>query len=138
MIAGYFVPIDADECRRLLAENSIGRVAWASSKGMQVLPVNYTFVGDGVVFTVAPGTILEELAKPTPVAFEVDDLDAGTATGWSVLAQGQTTPFTGDRTSLTSLPWVPGHQEIAVAIQIGLVTGRSVSADSDGEPCHAF
>lgn len=138
VIAGYFVPIDADECLRLLAQSTIGRVAWASSQGMQVLPVNYTLLGDAIAFTVAPDTILEELARPTRVAFEVDDLDASTATGWSVLVQGETAPFTGDRDALTRLPWVPGHQEIAIAIKIDVATGRSVSADSDGEPCHAF
>ncbi len=130
MIPGYFVTIDADECLRLLGEGTIGRVAWASARGLQVLPVSYTLVGDAVVFTVAEGTILGELAQPTDVAFEVDDLDTETATGWSVLAQGVTTPFAGDRAALKSLPWVPGHQDVPVAIELKFLAGRSVSADS--------
>ena len=129
MIPGYFVTIDADEALRLLGEGSIGRVAWASSRGLQVLPVSYTLVGDAIVFTVKEGTILGELSQPVPVAFQVDDLEAETGTGWSVLAQGTTTPFAGDRAALTSLPWVPGHQELPIAIEISVIGGRSVSAE---------
>ncbi|QIK73405.1 pyridoxamine 5'-phosphate oxidase family protein [Propioniciclava coleopterorum] len=131
MIPGYFVTIDADECLRLLGEGTIGRVAWVSSRGLQVLPVSYTLVGDAVVFTVAEGTILGELSRPTKVAFEVDDLDTQTATGWSVLAQGETTPFAGDKEALKSLPWVPGHQDIPIAVELSFLAGRSVSAESD-------
>ncbi|HRL49646.1 MAG TPA: pyridoxamine 5'-phosphate oxidase family protein [Propioniciclava sp.] len=130
MIPGYFVTIDADECLRLLGEGSIGRVAWASSRGLQVLPVSYTLIGNAVVFTIAEGTILGELTEPVDVAFEVDDLELSTSTGWSVMAQGRTTAFAGDLEALRSLPWVAGHKDVPVAIELGFLAGRSVSADA--------
>lgn len=130
MIPGYFVTIEADECLRLLGEGSIGRVAWASSRGLQVLPVSYTLVGKAVLFTIAEGTILDELTQPVDVAFEVDDLDVSTSTGWSVMAQGRTAPFAGDPDALRSLPWVPGHNDVPVAVELGFLAGRSVSAET--------
>ena len=61
------------------------------------------------------------------VAFQVDDLDGQTATGWSVLVQGTTGPWAGEVPVLS--PWAPGRREVAVAIEPTSWSGRSVSAD---------
>lgn len=125
---GYIMTIEPDECRRLLEEAVVGRVSWASpTRGIQVLPVNYLLENDQIVFRVDPRSVLAELATPTDVAFEVDDLDADTATGWSVLAQGRTTSF-GGGTPETS-PWAPGEREVAIAIAVSALSGRSVSRE---------
>ncbi len=106
----------------------VGRVSWVSEDGrLQVLPVNYGLVDDRIVFRVAQGTILEELATPRAVAFQVDDLDGQTATGWSVLVQGRTGPWSGEVPVIS--PWAPGRREVAVAIEPTSWSGRSVSAD---------
>lgn len=106
----------------------VGRVSWVSEDGrLQVLPVNYGLVDDRIVFRVAQGTVLEELATPRAVAFQVDDLDGQTATGWSVLVQGTTGPWAGEVPVLS--PWAPGRREVAVAIEPTSWSGRSVSAD---------
>lgn len=124
--------IDPDECRRLLAAAVVGRVAWVSrAAGLQVLPVNYALADGRIVFTVAQESVLSELSQPVDVAFQVDDLDPTTATGWSILVQGRTVAFDGDAVSLRALPWAPGSREVAVAIEPGSVSGRSVSADED-------
>lgn len=120
--------IEPDECRRLLAEAVVGRVSWVSpTRGIQVLPVNYELDGDRVLFRVSSRSVLAELAAPTEVAFEVDDLDADTATGWSVLGQGRSAAFDGG-TPDTS-PWAPGDRETAIAIDLRTVSGRSVSRE---------
>lgn len=125
---GYFVTIDSDECRRLISDAVVGRVSWVSEEdGIQVLPVNYAMVGDRIVFRVAEGSVLEQLAEPVEVAFQVDDLDPETATGWAVLVHGRSGPWSGDVPGLA--PWAPGRREVTVAIEPISWSGRSVSAD---------
>lgn len=127
---GYFVTIDADECRRLLGDASVGRVSWVSQAGgIQVLPVTYGLIGDTIVFRVAEGSILEELTQPVEVAFQVDDLDGGTATGWAVLVHGTSGAWSGEIP--VGRPWAPGRRELAVAIEARSWSGRSVSADEE-------
>lgn len=127
---GYIVTIDPDECRRLLGDSVVGRVSWVSNKqGIQILPVNYSLVGDRIVFRVAEGGVLEELTKPVEVAFQVDDLDPDTATGWAVLVQGTSGPWSGEVPELS--PWAPGYRDLAVAIEPKRWSGRSVSADDE-------
>ncbi len=125
---GYFVTIDSDECRRLLGDAIVGRVSWVSEEdGLQVLPVNYALVGDRIVFRVAEGSILEELTQPVEVAFQVDDLDGETATGWAVLVHGTSGAWSDDVPVRT--PWAPGRRDVAVAIEPSSWSGRSVSAE---------
>ncbi|MFT3875010.1 MAG: pyridoxamine 5'-phosphate oxidase family protein [Propioniciclava sp.] len=120
--------IEPDECRRLLAEAVVGRVSWVSpTRGIQVLPVNYLLEEELIVFRVHPASVLAELASPTEVAFEVDDLDAQTATGWSVLAQGRTATLAGELPETS--PWAPGDREVAIAIEVSQLSGRSVSRE---------
>ena len=127
---GYFVTIDPDECRRLLGDASVGRVSWASkADGIQVLPVTYGLIGDTIVFRVAEGSILEELTQPVEVAFQVDDLDGETATGWAVLVHGTAGAWSGEVP--VRRPWAPGRRELAVGIQATRWSGRSVSADEE-------
>ena len=125
---GYIVTIDPDECRRLLGDAVVGRVCWVSkTQGIQVLPVNFVLVEDRIVFHVAEGSILQELTRPVEVAFQVDDLDKETATGWAVLVQGTADRWTGAVPELEA--WAPGYRELTVAIEPRHWSGRSVSAD---------
>lgn len=125
---GYFVTIDPDECRRLIGDAVVGRVSWVSrERGIQVLPVNYAVVGDRIVFQVAEGSILEELAEPQEASFQVDDLDPVTATGWAVLARGRTAPWAGEVPAMVR--WAPGRRDLAVALEVEHWSGRSVSAE---------
>lgn len=125
---GYFVTIDPDECRRLIGDAVVGRVSWLSkSRGLQVLPVNFVLVNDRIVFRVAQGSVLEELTQPVEVAFQVDDLDGATATGWAVLVQGTTASWDGDLRAISA--WAPGERDLGVAITPTAWSGRSVSAE---------
>ncbi|WP_300078176.1 pyridoxamine 5'-phosphate oxidase family protein [Propioniciclava sp.] len=124
---GHLLPITADDCSLLLAERTIGRVAWASSQGMVVLPVTYVPTDGLIVFRVAEDTLPAELADGHEVAFEVDDIDEETGTGWSVLVRGRARAHEGRPTELPQ-PWAPGERPVLVAIEPTAVTGRSVSA----------
>ena len=50
--------LSAEECRRLIQEGGVGRVAFRSSKGLEIVPVNFQLFGDSIVFRTAPYTEL--------------------------------------------------------------------------------
>ena len=126
---GHFLTVEPEECRRLLRDATIGRVSWPSSAGLVTLPVTYGVHDDGRIgFHAAARGLLSELAaEPADVAFEVDDIDEETGTGWSVLVRGRARAHEGRPTELPQ-PWAPGERPVLVAIEPTAVTGRSVSA----------
>ena len=78
--------IDSDECRRLLAEDVIGRVAVVIGATPMILPVNYAVDGEDIVMRTMPGSRLD--IGQGHAAFEVDSFDRATQSGWSVLVTG--------------------------------------------------
>ncbi|MEO7589353.1 MAG: pyridoxamine 5'-phosphate oxidase family protein [Arachnia sp.] len=120
---GYFTALDAPECRKLLASAVVGRVAWNSPEGINVLPVNYRLIGDNVVFHTSANGPLSALLQTTRVAFQVDEFDAESAVGWTLLVRGNSAPALG----LESVSWVPDGRHVGVAISVEWVGGRVVS-----------
>lgn len=120
-------PLSPDECRRLLSGQDLGRVAWATADGIVVLPVSYALLGEQIVFRTATGTQLADLVTEQPVAFEIDDLDPETRTGWSVLVQGSSGPGDAEATPHTE-PWAPGNRPVTVTIEPMAYTGRVIAA----------
>lgn len=130
---GHFLNIDADECWRLLGPAGIGRVAWQSSRGITLLPVNYARLGPVLVLRVAHDSILAELIDTTEVAFEVDDIELSTASGWSVVVRGTSGPWHGDDPGdRLPMPWAPGQRPVLIGITPSELTGRVVSARQIG------
>ncbi len=120
----YFVELESDECRRLLAENTLGRVAWDSDDGLTVLPVNYTSDGQQILIHTSLAGAMAELATPTRVAFQVDSVDPDTRVGWSVLARGET----GPAESAESVAWAPGQRTLGIRISVARLDGRALSS----------
>lgn len=129
MDTGHFTRLSGDECGHLLRGHSVGRVSWASSKGPQVLPVNYVSSGGRIYFRTDPDSVMGELSGPMPVAFEVDDIDVTTATGWSVMVQGEALVH-DESTSDLRIPdaWAPGDRTLTIVITPSVCSGRAVSA----------
>ena len=128
---GHFTRTSGEECRLLVRGHTIGRVGWMSRRGLQVLPVTYSSDGDRIFFRTDPDSILGELAAPVQVAFEVDDIDVATATGWSVLVQGEASAYDGDLDGLRlPEPWAPGNRTLVVGITGTTYSSRAVSADT--------
>jgi uncharacterized protein len=83
------------ECFELLAGQHIGRVAIVDDQGPVVFPVNYILDRHAVVFRTDEGTKLGAARSGNRVAFEIDGVDAGTCTGWSVVVRDEATEITG-------------------------------------------
>ncbi len=81
------LPFDA--CLRLLASVPLGRVGFHADGEMVILPVNHAIDGQDVVFRTARGSKLTAAEEQGLVAFEADDYDQRTRSGWSVLVTGR-------------------------------------------------
>ena len=129
--------LDEAECLRLIARGGIGRIAYHSRFGQEVLPVNYKWHDGAVVFrTVAHSALDEDLQTGIAggdyqVAFEIDDIDVAGRQGWSVLIQGPAHHVTAaERESALAAgvePWPSGERELFVRIIPSHVTGRQIT-----------
>ncbi|NLT30395.1 MAG: pyridoxamine 5'-phosphate oxidase family protein [Propionibacterium sp.] len=125
VFAGTFEALSEAECWELLRTQNVGRVAWSGDDGLLVLPVNYVLHDDRVVFRTIDGGALAALASGRTVAFQIDDIDTETQTGWSVLARGASgVPQTHDAPD--PQPWVDDQRDLWVALTISEVSGRLV------------
>lgn len=134
------VEIEADECLRLVAHAVVGRLGFVNQEGdPTVLPVNHVVDADGVYFRTTFGAKLDlaQRLSGARVAFEVDDIDAETRTGWSVLARGSIEPVLDTVTvahldRLAHHTWADDVQRTAwVRIAIDDLTGRRIEAPTD-------
>lgn len=87
----HCLPIGEDECRRLLASRSVGRVAVSVGAMPAILPVDYAVVDGDVVFPAAVGGPLAALNGDV-IAFEVDRIDPVHGRGWTILLAGRARP----------------------------------------------
>jgi len=126
-----------DECLRLVAPGGVGRLVFAGRFDLTVLPVNYVFYDGAILFrTAQAGSTDEDLRTGIEhaeyrVAFEVDDIDAETREGWSVLLQGPAHHIDDPHERAAAVaagvePWPGGEREHFIRITPVRVTGRRI------------
>ncbi len=81
--------IGLDECLELLASRPYGRLGYLDAGSPAIVPVNHLVDGSTVVIRSLDGGKLGAAIFERPVAFELDDLDFTTRTGWSVVVRGR-------------------------------------------------
>ncbi|MBV9941608.1 MAG: pyridoxamine 5'-phosphate oxidase family protein [Solirubrobacterales bacterium] len=133
--------LSREECLGLLAENVVGRLAVSGKDTPVIRPVNYAFdePSQSVVFRTAPGSKFYTLLRQNTAAFEVDGLDHGARSGWSVIVVGATEEVTNpaDLRRLNGLdlePWAPGDKPHWVRIRAWTVSGRRVEPGGQHRP----
>ena len=77
------------ECRRLLRSTPVGRIVYTRDALPTAVPVNFALDGDDVIFRTAPGSKLDAATAGAVVAFEIDQIDVVTRSGWSLLIVGR-------------------------------------------------
>jgi nitroimidazol reductase NimA-like FMN-containing flavoprotein (pyridoxamine 5'-phosphate oxidase superfamily) len=122
-----------DESLRLLSTAMLGRIAITSSALPTVLPVNFRYDGRRILFRTGVGTKLSAATSHAVVAFEVDEIDPATETGWSVVVTGIADEVVDpdELAAATALPlvrWAPAADSRVVAISPDLVSGRRILA----------
>lgn len=125
--------LEALECYSLLQQRQIGRLAVVEGLHPLVFPVNYAVAGETIVFRTDAGTKLTRALR-APVAFEVDDVDEATHTGWSVLVKGRAemisdyeSPQVAALRELPLHPWA-GEKTNWVRIVPESISGRRINA----------
>ncbi len=121
--------LSRDECLRLLATSPIGRVIFTERALPAVRPVNFILNGDEIVIRTGEGSKLAAAVRHTVVAFEADELDYLTRTGWSVTVIGHSREVIdpAEVAMLRALPftsWAPGPRDHLICVKAELVSGR--------------
>ena len=125
---GRLTEMPAGECHDLMGSTSVGRVALVDEDGPVVLPVNYVLDGDTVLFRTSPANSIARHLDDTKVAFEVDEFDDYTQSGWSVVVRGVASFVPADELpqdeKARPCPWADGVRTLFVRVTPLSVSGR--------------
>ena len=118
------------KCRELLAAGVFGRVGVCTPEKPVILPVNYSVVGESIIFRTTPYGVVANHDWATAIAFEVDHVDYADHKGWSVLATGRGERVE-DNEELSRIkrtwdpaPWAGGSRPLYVKLAWDELTGR--------------
>jgi uncharacterized protein len=122
--------ISENECRRLLADHQVGRLAVVVGGQPAIFPVNYVFAQERIVFRTHEGVLLHHATRRR-VAFEIDGIDEAKRVGWSVLVKGSAyeitrtdDPLSEELRRLPLSPFAPGDKPHWLEIVPVEITGR--------------
>lgn len=117
--------LTADECRRLLAGNRIGRLAITVGALPSVVPVQYVLRGDELVLRTPGHHDGADGIDGQVVAFQTDDLDLDRPAAWCVSVTGTARVAPDALVDLGPVhPWF--DDGVALAIGTELVEGHRV------------
>lgn len=131
------VALTRDECLRLLATRRFGRLAFIHRAGLPlILPVNYVVDGGAVLVRSGPGPKMQAAERGDLVSFEIDDIDEGSRSGWSVIVTGKASRVRDEQRLREPLPqpWAPGPRSHVLRIPLSRVSGRWLFADEPDAP----
>jgi nitroimidazol reductase NimA-like FMN-containing flavoprotein (pyridoxamine 5'-phosphate oxidase superfamily) len=121
--------LNEQECRELLGTAVIGRIAFTEGALPAVQPVHFTLLGGYVYIPTRPGSKVAAAVANTVVAFEADDFDPRSRTGWSVTTVGPSRLLT-DESEIAALealglrPWASTTQKCYIAVRTSIWHGR--------------
>jgi nitroimidazol reductase NimA-like FMN-containing flavoprotein (pyridoxamine 5'-phosphate oxidase superfamily) len=125
------------EAIALLETQEVGRLVYTRRALPAIRPVNYAVRGGAVLIWTGSASSLGQAVRGAVVAFEADELDRGTRSGWSVSVTG-TAQLVTDEAQLARaradgpVPWAPGIKEHLIRIPLTVVTGRWLGARDAG------
>jgi len=128
---GEFTRLDRAEALRLLAGVPVGRLIFTVNAMPAIRPMNFALVDGLILLRTAADTTVARKVHDVIVAFEADELDPATSSGWSVTVTGRarlvTEPAAIARYQAVPLvPWAPGVRDQFVTITTELVEGLRV------------
>ena len=131
--------LDEATCWTRLAEHWVGRLVVAVGSQPDIFPVNYLLDDGEIVIRTAEGTKLAAAIMGGRVAFEIDEFDADTRAGWSVVVHGTAREsHTMDEAlhddELDTSPWADGAKERVLHVIPEQITGRTLGPQPTEEP----
>lgn len=123
------VELTFGECVDLLSAGLVGRLAWATSSGPRIVPLNYALHGQVLLFRTSAYSELATYGRGTEAAFEIDHLDYENQRGWSVVAYGRLQPADIDevqdwRKMWDPRPWADGQRHYYLKLPFRDLSGR--------------
>ncbi len=120
------------QCEEFLGSATFGRIGVTIGGLPVILPVNYAYIDRSVLFRTRDGAKLRAANRGTVVAFEIDDFDRVTASGWSVLVIGRASEIVegsefSDLIDASIVPSALGDRDHLVRIASELITGRRLA-----------
>lgn len=121
------------ECLALLASRPVGRIGVSAYALPAILPVTYRLLGESVVFATGVGSKSLAVSHGNVVAFEVDEIDAESRAGWSVLVVGiaheigERDPDWEVARDLDLRPWVGRHAVTLIRLGTERLSGRRLA-----------
>jgi nitroimidazol reductase NimA-like FMN-containing flavoprotein (pyridoxamine 5'-phosphate oxidase superfamily) len=120
-----FVALTADECRRLLRANDIGRLAVTVGALPSVLPVHYGVLGDELLLHTPGHHEVSDGIDGQVVGFETDQLDLEHGVGWCVSVTGTV------RVVPEPAPVAPAHRwfsdGLALLLSTDVIVGHRIA-----------
>ncbi|NUP51687.1 MAG: pyridoxamine 5'-phosphate oxidase family protein [Catenulispora sp.] len=119
-----------DEALKLAATASVGRVVYSRYAMPAVHLVNFKLDGKDVVFKTRKGAKFGAAVADTVVAFEVDEVDEATHSGWTVTLTGRSSLVTApaEQERLAGLgidTWLP-DREYFIKVRTQVIAGRRI------------
>ena len=121
------------EAVALLETQEVGRLVYTRRALPAVTPVNFAVRAGGILVWTGSASPLGQALRGEVVAFQVDELDRATRSGWSVTVTGMAKPVTDEIEFARAradgpVPWAPGVKDHLIRIPITMVTGRWLGA----------
>lgn len=132
-VPGQVKELTRARCIELLQTTTVGRLAFPGKDHIEIMPVNFIFRDDAVIFRTATDNRLAALAPGVDgVAFEVDHHNDLGQSGWSVVLWGRIQAVE-DESELAELrsqtrprPWAAGDRPLFLRLDPIEITGRAV------------
>jgi len=123
-------------CWERLASHRVGRLVVAVGSQPDIFPVNYLVEDGQIIVRTAEGTKLAAAIMGGLVAFEIDEFDPDTRSGWSVVVHGtaaeaHTLDDVIHDEGLDPDPWASGEKGRVIHITPTEVTGRTVGPQQE-------
>ena len=128
---GELVRLDRAESMRLLASVPVGRLIFTVGALPAVRLMNFALADGLIVLRTAADTTVASKVGDAVVAFEADDVDAATSSGWSVIVTGRASlvadpDLVARYQQVPLVAWAPGDRDQFVVITTEVVEGRRV------------
>jgi nitroimidazol reductase NimA-like FMN-containing flavoprotein (pyridoxamine 5'-phosphate oxidase superfamily) len=126
-----FATLGEPACWSLLPDTGVGRLAWAEDDGrIVVVPVNYGRDGRSIVLRTGDTDLRTAARGRRRCAFQVEDLEPGLRSGWTVLIDATLTEVEdeeiAERLARLVDPWLREPRPYVLILQVHGVAGRSL------------
>ncbi|MFF4408869.1 pyridoxamine 5'-phosphate oxidase family protein [Streptomyces sp. NPDC001262] len=120
------------EALKLLKDARIGRLVFSHQALPAIRPVNHVLLDDQIIIRTHTGAAMLGPARDgAVVAYEADDFDTETCTGWSVVVTGEAhlvrDPALQQHYRAALEPWIGEEMDHVISISLDMVTGCRIT-----------